>query len=178
MLFKQLKTARLTLKIIGQEDAEFFYEQFTNEKIAAYLFDVPPFESLSEAKEMIDFFIQPEPRGHNRWIIKKSDDQSIGTCGFHNWDQEEKVAEVGYDLSPEFWGQGYMSEAMKAIIAFAFDAMKVNEIHAVIYEKNPESIKLIERHGFTVIGMKTEKYQGKAYAHRIYGLTQKTWNKG
>ena len=83
---------------------------------------------------------------------KKDDRTKIGTCGFHCWNKEKSSAEVGYDLKEAFWGNGYMQEALKEIIAFAAKSMNIKRIDAVIYVENPKSISVVERLGFSFDG--------------------------
>jgi ribosomal-protein-alanine N-acetyltransferase len=69
---------------------------------------------MQEADEIIASYIQPEPRSRHCWVImRKSDDTKMGTCGFHFWDKTDCKVEIGYDLKKEFWGNGYMEEAIK-----------------------------------------------------------------
>ena len=89
---------------------------------------------MQGADEIIAFYLQPEPRLQHRWIImKKSDGTKMGTCGFHCWNKTDGNVEVGYDLKEKFWGNGYMQEAMKAIITFVQEEMYIKEISACIY---------------------------------------------
>ena len=172
MFFKELETERLHLKNISGEDGEFILKQFSTDAVNEYLYDAEPFQNLREAEELIEYFMQPEPRTLHRWIlILKENGEKIGTCGFHNWNRESNCAEVGYDMQPVFWGKGYMSEAMKAILAFAEDEMKLKRIDANIYPDNLNSVKLAERYGFRFSGETSVfVFWGKEYLHRVYSL--------
>lgn len=172
MFFYELETERLLLKNISYEDREFIFNQFSNESINRYLFDAEPLKSLEEADEIIYFYLQPEPRLQHRWIlVLKSNGAKIGTCGFHCWDETSKCVDIGYDLQEAYWGQGLMSEAIRAMIDFAKSKMKVSQIHAHIYVDNVKSINLAERFGFTFNGQ-TEicLFRNKEYLHHIYSL--------
>ncbi|MDD4111986.1 MAG: GNAT family N-acetyltransferase, partial [Herbinix sp.] len=105
------------------------------------------------------------------WIIvRKFDGAKIGTCGFHRWDFNEAKIEVGYDLKKEFWGNGYMSEALNEIINFAKTKMNLNIINAYIYVDNHKSKQLVSKLGFVVTGTMNEIFRGKEYLHNIYSL--------
>ena len=172
MFFKELETDRLFLKNISKKDRDFIFTQFSNHEVNRYLFDAEPLTDIHGADEIIDFYIQPEPKKQHRWIIVRKDDAlKIGTCGFHCWDKSAGFCDVGYDLSPLFEGKGYMNEAMQAIIEFAKTDMKINHINACIYIDNIKSIKLAEKLGFAFKGqMKDEVFQGKKYTHKILTL--------
>lgn len=173
MLFKELETDRLLLKNISHADRDFVFSHFSNGQVHQYLFDTEPLADIRGADALIDFYLQPEPRGHHRWVlVKKDNGAKIGTCGFHCWDQSDGSCDVGYDLSPAFSGKGYMREAMEAIIAFAQGEMKINTINACIYPENDRSVKLAEKLGFRFTGqIKDEVFRSKRYPHRIFALT-------
>jgi len=172
MFFRELETSRLYLKNISVNDRDFIFKQFSNDDVNKYLFDSEPLVNMCEADEIIEFYIQPEPRVQHRWILeRKEDGKKIGTCGFHCWDKVTGCCDVGYDLFPVFEGKGYMSEAMQAIIAFAKTDMKVVCINACIYIDNTKSIKLAEKLGFIFKGqMKDEIFRGEKYPHKILTL--------
>lgn len=171
MLFKNIETERLVLKNIGIDDRKFVFDQFSDDTVNRYLFDAEPLTNIQEADEIITFYIQPEPRLQHRWvIIKKSDDTKMGTCGFHRWNKTDGTVEIGYDLKEAFWGNGYMQEAIKALITFAIDEMHINEISANIYVDNQRSIRLVENLGFILSGSSYELFANKKYLHKTYSL--------
>ena len=105
------------------------------------------------------------------FLVKKDDRTKIGTCGFHCWNKEKSSAEVGYDLKESFWGNGYMQEALKEIIAFDAKSMNIKRIDAVIYVENPKSISVVERLGFSFDGkINNEIFRDSEYLHRIYSI--------
>jgi ribosomal-protein-alanine N-acetyltransferase len=94
----------------------------------------------------------------------------MGTCGFHCWNKNDGKVEMGYDLLKDFWGNGYMQEAITEIIKFAEKSMLVKEIDAHIYPENIRSIKLAERLGFVVSGTTNYEFRGQEYPHDIFTL--------
>ena len=169
-MFKELETERLWLKNICYEDVEFIFEQFSNDDINRYLYDAEPMKELSEAQELIDFYTVSEPRNQHRWIlVRKSDGVKLGTCGFHCWNLQQHSIEIGYDLRKEYWGNGYMTEAMDAIIYFAEMVLGVESMDAHIAAQNEKSISLVKKLGFEFYG-RTENYhfQGKDYLHYVF----------
>lgn len=172
MFFIELETDRLFLKNIGKTDRLFILSQFSDPKITRYLFDAEPLNTLEEANEIIDFYLQPEPRMQHRWILKEKQNKlPIGTCGFHYWNKEQSTVEMGYDLKEVYQGKGYMNEALNAIIDFAKKQMKVKAINACVYIKNDPSIRTVEKLGFVLTSSKNEHFRGEDYPHHIYTLT-------
>lgn len=172
MFFTNLETERLLLKNIDVNDREFIFDMFSDEVANKYLFDAEPLTDISGADEIIEFYLEPEPRLQHRWIIiRKSDGVKMGTCGFHCWNNSNSTVDVGYDLKEQFWGNGYMHEAIKEIVGFAKDKMKIEVIGASIYIENKRSVKLAESLGFARVGYSTELFRGKEYQHYRYSLS-------
>lgn len=149
MLFHDLETERLRLRNLSKEDTDFIFRQFSDDDVNRYLFDTEPFTDRREAEALVDFYLKPEPRAQHRWIlVKKDTGEKMGTCGFHAWNVKNGSCEVGYDLAREYWGRGYMGEALRAILSFAGREMKVKTVNACISVDNHRSIALAEKNGF------------------------------
>ncbi len=131
--FPSLETERLILRQMTLEDTDFVFKHFSDSAVSQYLMDEPPVTEYAQAQEIIQFYLEPEGKTHNRWVmVRKSDHQPIGTCGYYKWDKRYFRAEIGYDLRPSFWGQGYMTEALRAVISNGFERMRLNRIDAVV----------------------------------------------
>ena len=169
-MFVDLETERLVLKCIGYDDAEFFRKQFSTAEVNRYLYDVEPCRSVEEAREWIKLYLESEPRNQHRWIlVRKEDGEKIGTCGFHRWNRETGEIEMGYDLQPAHWRNGYTSEALAAIMKFAAKEMKVKKIFAHISTDNIASIRTSEKMGFVKTGKRYhENFRGENHLHEIY----------
>ena len=171
MFFRNMETNRLILKNIGNEDRDFILGLFSNDDVNNFLYDAEPLTDISGADEIISFYLEPEPRNQHRWIIiRKMDNIKMGTCGFHFWNKNNLKVEMGYDLHKEFWGNGYMQEALIEIMTFAEKIMSINEIEAHIYLDNEKSIRLIEKLNFKITGVKNYQFRSNEYPHRIYTL--------
>lgn len=171
MFFNNLETERLLLKNIDFDDRDFIFSQFSDDVVNRYLFDAESLTDMQGADEIIEFYLKPEPRTKHRWVLlRKSDNMKMGTCGFHCWNRENGKVDVGYDLKEEFWGNGYMQEAMKEILAFAKEKMCIKEISACIYPDNLRSIHLAEKLGFVISGSSVEVFRNTEYIHNRYSL--------
>ena len=169
MFYKNLDTKRLFLKNISEEDRDFIYRHFSNDSVNAFLFDTEPLKNMEQADEIIRFYTVPEPVFWHRWIIiRKEDGEKIGTCGFHRLNKEKSTVEIGYDISSDFWGKGYATEAVGRLIEFLKEVLKVRKINACIYIQNDRSINVVKHFGFKPTGEKDEIFRGKKYLHTIY----------
>ena len=167
-----IETNRLLLKSISVEDRDFIFSQFSDDVVTKYLYDEEPLTSMAGADEIIDSYVNSKSIGLSRWIIvRKSDQEKMGTCGFHCWNPSENVIDIGYDMKEAFWGNGYMQEAIEEIIRIAVQELKIKQINAHIYVENDKSIKLVEKLGFQFNGQEYNcTFREKEYLHKVFSL--------
>jgi [ribosomal protein S5]-alanine N-acetyltransferase len=176
--FPDLETDRLLLRNVMEEDEEFILRLYSNKKVCEYLYDEEIYETIDDARDFIRYNSNPEENGNNRWcLIRKGNNESIGTCGYDSWDTVNNIAEIGYDLHVDYWGQGYMKEGLNAAIQNGFDNMKLNRINGYVALGNEKSIKLLESLGFKNEGIYREKhlFRGNYYDHFSFSLLKKEW---
>ena len=80
------------------------------------------------------------------------DDVFAGCCGLKPHEPAHGHHEIGFHLKPEFWGEGYGSEAARAVIAYAFEVIGASALFAGHHPQNESSRGLLTRLGFTQIG--------------------------
>ena len=158
-----METKRLFLKSISHEDDVFFFKQFSSDEVNRYLLDAEPCSSVLEAAEWIDFYLEEEPRNQHRWVlVLKENGEKIGTCGFHCLSAERHEAELGYDLWPTYWKQGYIYESVGKILDFAAKEMGVKTVFAHISMDNAASIRTALKLCFVRSGKQyDEEYHGQ-----------------
>jgi len=163
--FGALETARLLLRPLAAGDLDFVFQHFSDPEVGRYLVDEEPLTTREEAQAIVDFYGSPGPKTYNRWVIvRKADLQAIGTCGFHRWNKQHHRAEIGYDLAPSAWRQGFMTEALTAVLEHGFAQLQLNRIEALVHPKNEASVRLLERLGFQKEGLLRQYFrQGDMY---------------
>jgi len=78
-----------------------------------------PVADMEGAKEIIDFYLQPEPRAQHRWIlVTKKGGVKIGTCGFHAWDQNNNCCNFFQHLEPLVSTSSRYSKPIYSIIGW------------------------------------------------------------
>jgi RimJ/RimL family protein N-acetyltransferase len=75
-------------------------------------------------------------------------DELIGTVTLINLDLTHRRAEIGYALGRDHWGNGYIQEALQALITYAFDELNLHRLEADVDPRNAPSIRTLERLGF------------------------------
>ena len=74
-----------------------------------------------------------------------------GTVGLREIDSEHSQAELGFWVAVEYWGQGYATEAARAVVTFGFRQLGLNRVYAHHMVRNPASGRVLEK-----IGMRRE----------------------
>jgi len=101
-----------------------------------------------------------------------------GSCGFLNMLTKHYRAEVGYELSKDYWGNGIASEALEAAVKYGFHNLQLERIQALIEPANLSSQKLVERQGFIKEGL-LRHYEytcGKFDDLFMYSIIKKDFN--
>ncbi|KWU62653.1 MULTISPECIES: GNAT family N-acetyltransferase [Bacillus cereus group] len=180
MGFPKLETERLLLRELTLLDAEAMFHYFSKESVIRY-FGMDSFENIEQAKTTIQTFRKRNEEGSVfRWgIEKKGTDQLIGTCGFHLINKHHKRAEIGYELDDTYWGQGYATEALQAMLAYGFETLHLIRIAAVVYIENEASRNLLKKAGFQEEGLLRKYMIQNDVAHDtvVYSLLKEDWQK-
>lgn len=82
----------------------------------------------------------------------------VGWAGAFLSDVRARVAEVAYYVLPEYWGNGYASEATRLLVTFAFEELNARRVEASVQADNPGSRRVLEKLDFQQEGTKREAY--------------------
>jgi len=157
--FPQLETPRLILREMLPADAEAIFRIRGDYEVTRYNIGAA-YERLEQATDLIAAMAHAYQDGTElRWgITLKGHDTVIGMCGFNYWIRRDCRASIGYDLARAYWGDGIMTEAIRAIIAFGFARMGLNRIEADADARNPASARVLEKVGFKREGLQREQF--------------------
>ena len=144
-----LKTDRLTLRPWRQEDLDDFYEYASVDgvgQMAGWL----PHDSKETTQMILDSFIS-----HKKTFALELDGKVIGSLGIESYKEDEfpeleqlRGRSIGYVLSKDFWGQGLMPEAVKAVQAYLFEEAGFDFLVVSHYVWNGQSRRVIQKSGF------------------------------
>ncbi len=69
----------------------------------------------------------------SKWgVALQHDDRLVGTCGFNEWSQAHRWAEMAFDLAQAHWGKGLMCQAVAAVLQWTFRQDQVDRVHAFV----------------------------------------------
>lgn len=177
----ELQTERLVLRRLCDRDLYDVNEYASSEEVPRFLLWTPHL-NLRETRGYLEFMQKRYRKGlHSEWgIVLLESGKVIGTCGFTSIDLQNESCEIGYVLSPAFWGKGYMDEAFEAVLNVAFERLKAHRVHLQILEGNEHSAKFAERHRFRLEGRAVESMLVKGEFRTVlqYALLQSEYEKG
>ena len=148
-----LLTKRLLLRSFTLEDAADIQRLAGDRDIASTLTNMPhPYEN-GMAEEWMHACSDRYENGEglNFAITCRTDKYLIGGIGLRR-DPENKNAELGYWIGKPYWNCGYATEAAKAVVAYSFEVLKLNRIHARRFKRNPASGRVLEKIGMQYEG--------------------------
>ena len=178
-ILPDIETERLILRQRRLSDAE---DIFAYAKLAevSYPAGFPPVATLEdEITYLRDIYPKnlaekKIPSGYG--ITLKGQDKVIGSIDFSNR-HADGVMEMGYLLHPDYWGQGIMIEAARALIEVGFDLLQLHKIEIGCYGYNQGSRRIAEKMGFTLEATLRDRQdaQGKRCDDLRYGLLKSEW---
>ncbi len=173
-----IETARLRLRQFAPQDIEAFLAYRNDPDVARY----QGWEATSrqEAEDFIAEMGALQPGTPDQWfqfaLALKSSDVLIGDIGLRV-DENGQQGMVGYTLAREYQGQGYMTEAMRAVLDMAFEQFMLHRMIALVDPANTPSWKLLERLGFRREGHFIEHWfnKGRWVDDYQYALLGREW---
>ena len=147
--FPQLKTERLWLRSIENTDTALIHKLRSDETANKFV-GRDNSSTLEKAQEyIIKIKDLTEKNECMYWIISlKEDNEGIGSVCLWNFDYENEIVEIGYEMLTEFQGRGIMTEAIKKVIEYAFTVLKARIITAFPSSDNSNSVAILEKLNF------------------------------
>ncbi|MFC5400000.1 GNAT family N-acetyltransferase [Undibacterium jejuense] len=177
----QLNTPRLRLRPLRASDVEDMFDVYSDPKVMQYG-STPPWTSLEDARTSLSRTDVGMKEGQFlRLALTIGDsDHFIGDCCLFKFDQQCRHAEVGYSMGAAYWGQGYMHEALIALLNYGFQTLNLNRIEADIDPHNLASARCLEKLGFVKEGYLRERWivDGVMSDSALYGLLRREWAHG
>lgn len=174
--FPNLETERLVLRRVNENDANEIFALRSNPETMKYI-PRPLAKSIDDALEhiaLIDAKIESN-EGINWAITYKDNPKLIGIIGHYRIKPEHFRAEVGYMLLPEYYRKGIISEAIKEVVNYGFNEMKLHSIEAIIDPENFGSARVLEKNNFVKEAhlKENEFYEGRFLDTVIYSILNK-----
>jgi len=143
-----LCTPRLVLRRFALADAPDVQRLAGERDIARYTLSIPHPYADGMAEQWIGSHDERLASGQGTAfaITLRSGGLLIGAIGLEI-NQEHHRAELGYWIGKPYWGQGYCTDAARAVVRFAFEDLKLNRVHASHFSNNPASGRVMQKVG-------------------------------
>lgn len=143
-----METPRLQLRPWRTEDAADLYEIASSPYVGPFC-GWPVHESIEESGEVIRTLLMNK---QNHAIVLKETGKVIGNISIHKDTHRSistvRVKEIGYYLGENYFGKGYMSEAVQCILEYGFKELELEMITAAHFSFNERSRRLINKLDF------------------------------
>lgn len=171
----ELNTPRLLLRKMTMRDAADLHEYCRDKQVAEHVL-WNAHQSMLDTRGYLRFILHQYRDGvpSSYGMVLKETGKLIGTIGFMGYSPENNSVEVGYSMSRAYWNKGLMTEALRAVIDMAFEALHVNRVEAMHETTNPASGKVMLKCGMRFEGVMRSKIFNKGHYSDVamYAITQ------
>ncbi len=157
-----LRTERLLLRPFRKQDAKAVYAWSRSLNVTAFL-SWPPHRSLAQSERIVASWVKK--KRNYAWALVRAG-KAIGEVEVIK-DLPGKGAEMGYLLGEAFWGQGYLREALAAILPFLWHRGGYRYLECEVAAGNAPSLALLRRFGFKDVGTATVAWPRKKQTQKV-----------
>jgi ribosomal-protein-alanine N-acetyltransferase len=157
-----LMTERLRFETWKSEDLDLLFELHADPRVQTSYAPGPNKWTMEAINLRLTRYLEEQANfGFTKWKLSLSDGTFIGRAGWSPW--EEATLEIGYAIKPQFWNNGYASEAARALLAWGQTHRKQNSFAGFALPNNVASRRILEK-----LGMEFVDYRdiaGAAFAY-------------
>ena len=181
-----ITTARLELRPPAEDDLPWVLQHMNTPGVMRHLGGVR--SATRVAAELEDSVAAFAKAGYGRWTVwLRDDDRRIGRTGLFVVATDAAPAtlrgqvEIGWTLAEDCWGQGFATEAARAVIDYGFGTLGHSAIHAQTSDSNAASTRMMTRLGFVRLpewGYIDPDYPAADNPTTVYRLARRAWEAG
>ncbi|MHA6280100.1 GNAT family N-acetyltransferase [Salinimicrobium sp. CAU 1759] len=148
----QPQTSRFFLKEITQEDIDHIFKGLSNPEVTQFY--AVHFPTLEATQEQMDWYEDLKKNNTGLWwgIWSKEKEVFVGAGGFNGLEKENRKAEIGLWLLPEYWGRGILGEIMPCLFREGFENLNLNRIEGFVDADNVKCRRALEKINFSYEG--------------------------
>jgi ribosomal-protein-alanine N-acetyltransferase len=174
-----ITTERLLLRPYTLDDAPELQRLIGEWDVAKTLMSVPyPYPDGAAEEFIVQHPVDSEKGDFQFAVTHREEGCLIGGIGFNDVDSEAERAEIGYWIARTYWGNGYGTEAARAVVKFGFEVMQLNRIHAAHFSNNPASGRIMQKIGMKHEGCRRRHVRkwGELLDWECYGILRSEYN--
>ena len=173
MLSPNIETERLILRRYKESDINMQYEILTDDRLSTYI----KFPNLTKDEELEcikEWIKNADESKYEKWVITlKKNNKPLGNISVNKIEKKNNYCNVGYVIMYDYWGNGYASEALKAVSDYLLES-GYYLVECSCNELNKQSSKVMEKAGFKKDGYiahrrlnKDGTYSGVEYYSKV-----------
>ena len=178
---KQIETERLILRPFVKKDAAAMYRNWASDPEVTKFLSWPTYKTVDTAHEILNIWVpQYADDTFYQWAIELKDIcEVIGSISVVNFDDRVDMVEIGFCIGKNWWGQGIMTEAFRAVIDFLFEEVGVQRIEAGHDPNNPASGAVQRKCGLTYEGTLRRSIRSNQGItdKAVYAILKEEWEK-
>lgn len=173
LILPEIETKRLYLREIKRSDAKDIFDYAKDPRVGPQA-GWEPHTSIDETYTYINYAIKKRDYGQPGVfaIVHKDNGNVIGTIEIHSY--QDFKGEIGFVLHPNYWNQGLITEAAKAVIIYGMEILNLKRLQYCHFKDNHASKRVCEKLGFQFEGILRDKflrYDGVLLDDVTYSIT-------
>jgi aminoglycoside 6'-N-acetyltransferase len=178
-----LTTPRLHLRPFQESDLEAFVAYRSDPDVARYQSWTPPFTQDQAAAFLNDMTLAQagQPGVWYQLAVERQVQPGIiGDCAFQVLADDDQQAEIGFTFSRLYQQQGYATEAVRGLLDYLFDDLRLHRVTATCDVENVASFRLLERVGMRREAHRVENiwFKGAWGSEYVYAVLDREWSRG
>lgn len=174
----RLTTERLVLREFTAEDVEAVHRYAADPEVTRHMLWGP--NSRQESQDFLQAALESQAAAsrtdYTLGVIRRDNAEVIGAIhlGVLTGRAVRGRADLGYVLARDTWGQGYATEAVKALMRWAFVELGLHRVEASCGVDNPASRRVLEKVGLHYEGTRRDDYwvRGTWRTSHLFGLVR------
>jgi RimJ/RimL family protein N-acetyltransferase len=179
IMFAEIITQRLALRDLEANDGPRIFSYHRRPEVSE--FQSWGTESVDVVQSFIRSLATMQPGTPGKWyqvgIYLLDGGKLVGDCGFRTLTDDPEQVEIGMTLAPEFQGQGFATEAARALLDYLFVTLDKHRVFGSVDPRNVSSLKLLERLGMRKEAhfVKSLRFRGEWVDDMIFALLAEEW---
>ncbi len=157
-----IETKRLTLRRFALSDGPLMFKNWASDEVITRYMRWEPHDSVETTIAILtDWMNGYDSDKTYHWAICLKDGEPIGSIAVLKIEDGDGCGEIGYCIGQAFWGNGYTTEAVAAVIDYMFASVGMERIEAYHAVNNPASGRVMEKAGMVLEGFARHKYRSR-----------------
>jgi RimJ/RimL family protein N-acetyltransferase len=175
-------TERLLLRPYEVGDFEGLYAIQSSDEVARWLYNDPRTEAETRdllARKVRGSVLEAECEWLSTAVTLRDDGRLVGDVALHWVSEPHRCGEIGFSFNPVFQGQGYATEAARALLPFAFETMRWHRLIGRTELRNTASARVLEKLGMRLEArlIENEWVKGEWQSELGYALLASEWQR-